>query len=92
MTVFNDVATAQYTYTLTVTGRLGGDYQCNVSNNKPSEAVVNFSVKGKVFFPCKQKYFADYMHVCIGNSFLRNSCRFAVCVYDNHVISPGIYY
>ena len=53
MTVFNDVATAQYTHTLTVTGRLGGDYQCNVSNNKPSEAVVNFSVKGKVFFPCK---------------------------------------
>ena len=58
MTVFiftNDDVTAQYTHTLTVTGRLGGDYQCNVSNSKPSEAVVNFSVKGKCFFPMQTK-------------------------------------
>ena len=36
MTVLDDSVTAQYTHTLTVTGRLEGQYQCNVSNNKPS--------------------------------------------------------
>ena len=35
-TVLDDVKTAQYTHSLTVTGRLGGDYTCNVSNNKVS--------------------------------------------------------
>ena len=35
-TVLDDPVTAQYTHTLTVTGRLVGQYQCNVSNNKPS--------------------------------------------------------
>ena len=46
VTVFNDVTTARYTQTLTVTGRLGGLYQCTVSNAKPSEAVVDFTVEG----------------------------------------------
>ena len=46
MTVFNDTETATYTHTLTVTGRLGGLYQCNVSNSKPSEAVAILSVEG----------------------------------------------
>ena len=49
VTVFNftnDAETAQYTHTLTVTGRLGGDYQCNVSNAKPSEAMADFTVEG----------------------------------------------
>ena len=46
VTVFNDVAIATYTHTLTVTGRLGGDYQCTVSNVKPSEAVADFTVEG----------------------------------------------
>jgi len=36
MTVLDDPVTAQYTHTLTVTERLGGQYQCTVSNNKPS--------------------------------------------------------
>ena len=36
MTVLDDPVTAQYTHTLNVTERLGGQYQCNVSNNKPS--------------------------------------------------------
>ena len=35
MTVLNNRESAQYTHTLTVTGRLGGLYQCTVSNNKP---------------------------------------------------------
>ena len=47
MTVLDDPVTAQYTHTLTVTGRLGGQYQCNVSNNKPSAATAQFTVKGE---------------------------------------------
>ena len=49
MTVFNftnDAETARYTHTLTVTGRLGGDYQCTVSNVKPSEATADFTIEG----------------------------------------------
>ena len=34
-TVLNDPVTAQYTHTLTVTGRLPGLYTCTVANNKP---------------------------------------------------------
>ena len=49
MTVFNDVTTATYTHTLTVTGRLGGDYQCNVSNSKPSSAAAELSVAGTAY-------------------------------------------
>ena len=47
MTVLDDPVTAQYTHTLTVTGRLGGQYQCTVSNNKPSQNSANFNVQGK---------------------------------------------
>ena len=46
MTVLDDPVTAQYTHTLTVTGRLGGQYQCTVSNSKPSQDSANFSVEG----------------------------------------------
>ena len=38
MTVLDNAVIAQYTHTLTVTGRLGGQYQCNVTNSKPSQA------------------------------------------------------
>ena len=47
MTVFNNAVTAQYTHTLTVTGRLGGQYQCNVTNNKPSTATAQLTVQGE---------------------------------------------
>ena len=46
MTVLNNSETAQYTHTLTVSGRLGGLYQCNVSNNKPSSASAELNVQG----------------------------------------------
>ena len=45
-TVLNDPVTAQYTHTLTVTGRLGGIYICTVANNKPSTASANITVQG----------------------------------------------
>ena len=47
MTVFNGNTIApQYTHTLTVTGRLGGDYTCTVTNEKPSTKMADFTVKG----------------------------------------------
>ena len=46
VTVLDDPVTAQYTHTLTVTGRLGGQYQCNVTNNKPSSATAQLTVEG----------------------------------------------
>ena len=45
-TVLNDSVNAIYTHTLTVTGRLGGHYQCNVSNNKPSSDSSNITLQG----------------------------------------------
>ena len=50
VTAFNDVTTATYTHTLTVTGRLGGLYQCTVSNSKPSHAVASLIIT------CKKLY------------------------------------
>ena len=47
MTVLNNAVTAQYTHTLTVTGRLGGQYQCNVTNNKPSTVTAQLTVQGE---------------------------------------------
>ena len=46
-TVLNNQVTAQYTHTLTVTGRRGGLYKCIVSNNKPSMASNTVTVDGK---------------------------------------------
>ena len=45
-TVLNDPVTANYTHTLTVTGRLPGLYMCNVSNNRPSETASSINVLG----------------------------------------------
>ena len=47
ITVLDNPVTAQYTHILTVTERLGGQYQCTVSNNKPSYGSANFTVEGK---------------------------------------------
>ena len=49
VTVFNDVTTATYTHTLTVTGRTEGLYRCTVSNSKPSSAAAQLSVAGIVY-------------------------------------------
>ena len=46
-TVLDDPVTAQYTHTLTVTGRLPGLYTCTVANSKRSEASAELSVQGK---------------------------------------------
>ena len=47
VTVLDDTVTAEYTHTLTVTGRLPGQYQCTVSNNKPSQDSASIRVKGQ---------------------------------------------
>ena len=46
--MLDDTESAKYTHTLTVTGRLPGQYQCTVSNNKPSTANNSFTVQGSV--------------------------------------------
>ena len=43
----SNAVTATYTHTLTVTGRLVGEYVCNVSNNKPSLSSEVVAVVGK---------------------------------------------
>ena len=48
-TVLDDPETAQYTHTLTVTGRRPGTYTCTVSNNKPSSAYATITLNGNVF-------------------------------------------
>ena len=45
--ILTDPVTATYTHTLTVTGRLVGEYKCNVSNNKPSTASRSLRVRGE---------------------------------------------
>ena len=47
-TVLNDSVTAEYTHTLTVTGRLPGLYRCTVTNKKPSSRMATFTVQGKL--------------------------------------------
>ena len=49
MTVLDNAETATYTHTLTVTGRLGGLYQCSVSNSKPSSDAAELSVQGTAY-------------------------------------------
>ena len=41
-----DTTTATYNHTLTVTGRLVGEYECSASNNKPSSASRVLAVVG----------------------------------------------
>ena len=55
-----DAETATYTHTLTVTGRLVGEYQCTVSNIRtPSGSSRNLTVVGKeysVAYICGETY------------------------------------
>ena len=48
-TVLDNAETATYTHTLTVIGRLGGDYQCTVSNVKPSSDSASFRIQGTAY-------------------------------------------
>ena len=56
MTVLNNAVTAQYTHTLTVTGRLGGQYQCSISNSKPSTATATYAIQGTAEIWCDMEY------------------------------------
>ena len=47
--ILTDAETATYTHTLMVTGRLVGEYECNVSNNKPSSSSGMLAVVGKIY-------------------------------------------
>ena len=64
-TVLDNTVNAQYTHTLTVTGRLGGLYTCTVANNKPSSDSANITVQGiyyvYIMFMCTFKFCALYL-------------------------------
>ena len=47
-----NATTATYTHTLTVAGRLVGEYECNVSNNKPSSSSGMVTIVGKIYAGC----------------------------------------
>ena len=46
ISVLEDAEHARYIHILTLNERLGGLYQCIVSNNKPSEGNASITVKG----------------------------------------------
>ena len=48
-TLLDDRVIAQYTHTLTVTGRLGGLYTCTVANDKPSSGSAQLNIQGNTF-------------------------------------------
>ena len=48
VTVLDDPVTAQYTHTLTVTGRLPGLYMCTVANQKPSSNSASLNFEGVI--------------------------------------------
>ena len=52
--ILTDAVNATYIHTLAVTGRLQGEYQCSVSNNKPSSSSGMLAVVGKNYnyLPC----------------------------------------
>ena len=66
-TELDDAVTAQYTHTLTYTGRLGGLYTCTVSNEKPAVAHSSIFVEGRVKFAglpklCNSTIFTQLPH------------------------------
>ena len=63
MTVLDDPVTAQYTHTLTVTGRLGGQYQCAVANSRPSQDSARLLVK------CKYLYSTNKLRLAVSDVF-----------------------
>ena len=67
-TVLDDRVTAQYTHTLTVTGRLGGLYTCTVANDKPSEDSVNFNVLGIYSTTSVHYYVSVLCSECLGTN------------------------
>ena len=48
--VLDDRLMATYTHTLTVTGRLPGEYTCTVANDRPSSDSESFTIEGFVLF------------------------------------------
>ena len=53
-TVLDNPMTSQYNHTLTVTGRLGRNYTCTVTNNRPSnnQASAQLTVQGTCTCTC----------------------------------------
>ena len=73
--MLDDPMTATYTHTLTVAERLGGQYQCTVSNNKPSEDSASLTVKGKGEYEERARE-----GECI--------CHLLICMYTSYMYFP----
>ena len=59
-TVLDDPVTAQYTHTLTVTGRVGELFTCTVANDKPSNASASHVVSGLQTVTAVHEHYALY--------------------------------
>ena len=64
-TVLNDPVTAQYTHTLTVTGRLGGLYSCTVANAKPSNDSSSTNMQGEFHFLLHNLYIPLFLYILL---------------------------
>ena len=65
VTLLDDSVTARYTHTLTVTERLGGQYKCTVSNNKPSSDTAELMiVKGSKILNHNDLYVIHMLSPC----------------------------
>ena len=65
ITVLDNAETATYNHTLTVTGGLGGLYQCTVSNVKPSSDSESLRVQGTVYMYAQTLTLSMPHNVCI---------------------------
>ena len=70
-TVLDDTVIAQYTHTLTVTGRLGGLYTCTVANDKPSEDSASYTLRGM---------YIRYMYIDVAAQCVTFSCSPSSCL------------
>ena len=59
-TVLDDPVTAQYTHTLTVNGKVEGNYTCTVINNKPSHDSASITLQGVAVTETKCIYCSFY--------------------------------
>ena len=74
VTTLINATSAEYTHTLTVTGRLGGEYTCNVSNSIPSHNNTSDRIKGKTHtLMCTHDVVHPLFHSCLSSQWSDSS-------------------
>ena len=77
MSQVTDPVTATYTNTLTVTGRLAGQYECNVSNSRTlSESTRSLTVVGK---KCNEHAYLVCIKTCACEGFFFIFVQLIIC-------------